>query len=242
MTNFGVIFKHYMIRMLRNKFNVLILMGIPLGIILLNAVAISNNLPEGMRFGELEAAVWITLLMTLSFQFFSCEMLLEFLNWDFRGDVRERLYVAPVPKTAFMLGVGTASLVMSILQGLAIFLIMIVGFGVNLGTPAIWLPVLILTAIMAQLLVVLIVLCTTSKKMGSGVSMAIGFGLMATSGGLFVPREVIPDVLFYNSPVNIGRIAVMEGGATAVTNLGILAGVVVVLTLLVGVISRRRTV
>ena len=237
-SHFSVVFVHYIKRMLRNPLNLLILVGLPLGIILINTLALANTLPEGLAFSDLPAALFITLLITLSFQFFSSEMLLEFLNYDFRGEVKNRLFMAPVPRLVYLFAVTLASLLVSLVQGLLIFMVMMIGFGLSFGPVYIWLPALFLISLLAQLIAVLIVLFTKTKQMGTSISMGVGFGLMALSGGLFIPVNVIPPFLYEASPVTLARYAILEGGSVALTNLSILGGLILLAGLMITLRSK----
>lgn len=232
MSTFGAIFMHYTQRPFKNMINYLILLGIPLGIIILNLAAATGNLPEYVNIGEIPTFVFIVVMMTLCFQFFSGEFLHEFLNYDLRSELKWRLLASPVARSTYVFAMAGAGFVTTIMQGLLIFVVMIFGFGVKLGSPLIWLPVLVVIAIMSQLVSVLVVLFTTTKKATAAMSMTIGFAIMATGGVLFIPPTVIPDFMFYSNPAVIGARAMMHqvdhtmlGGANPWLNIAILAGI-----------------
>ena len=248
MNTFAPIFMHYVKRPLRATVNYLILIGIPLGIIMLNVVAITGGLPEGATLADVPGFVGTVAVMTLCFQFFSGEILHEFLNFDLRSELKWRLLAAPVSKATYIFAMASAAFVTTILQGFLIFALMVLVFGIQLGSPLIWLPVLVITAVMSQLVSVLVVLFTKTKKQAASVSMVVGFAIMATAGGLPIPRAIFPDVLFYNNPVIIGTRAMLYNvdhpwaGDNPWANIGMLAIMTAVLAVAIVIVSRRKAI
>ena len=235
---FTTIFNHYFKRSLRNKMNYLMI-AIPLGIILLNVAVAYNNIEEGVRLADLPFMVVLVALMTLSFQFFCSEILTEFLNLDIRGEVKWRLLVSPVQKSTYLMAIAAVSFIVSMLMGIVVFLVMLIGFRIDFGGVHIWISVLTLMALVGHACAVVIVLLAPSKKAASAISMIFAFAMMGVAGALPIPVNILPDFIRTYNPVTLGTEAIVEGGALAVQNMGLLLAMFVGISVVAFVINRR---
>ena len=241
MGSFGVIFKHYMKRTIRNRMNTILLFGLPLGIILIN---LSPMLAEGINLSEFEGVRFLVIIMTLSFQFFGSAILSEYITWDFRNEMKWRLMSAPVSNRTILMAISAVSFIMCLLPGVLVLLVMGLIFGVDLGYITVLIPVMILVCVIAILLTALLVLVVPRPKLVGGIHLGACFVIMFLSGGLIVGISDLPAVLVffqtYGTPVSLGVQAVMHGGDIAIRNIGILGVITAVAGLIVFAITRKK--
>ncbi|MCL2547299.1 MAG: ABC transporter permease [Oscillospiraceae bacterium] len=254
MSQFTLIFTHYLKRAFRHPVNLLIYIALPLGLAALNMLGAVGmvELTEGAdAVTETTAmATFLTMLFMVAFQFFSGEQLIYNIFDDLnQGDMRWRLAATPVPKRAFVNGIVAAGWTFNIIQGIVIVGVMALAFGIYWGNLLILVSVFLLVSVMSQLLAALIALLSKTRKTATIVSNIICFGMMLLSGTLFIPlgdSPVAEFVMQYSSPLPIAFRAilyttpVLDNMNQAIINLGILVAVTVVLAGAVMAVGRRR--
>jgi len=241
MNNFGVIFKHYLGRSLREKRELLLLIAIPLGIMLLN---LAPALAEGIDISTMGFMPWFVAIMVLSFQFFGGGYILDYVLKDFRTDMRFRLLSAPISKGTFIFALAAANFVMTLIPGIIVLLVMMLGFGVNMGSLAVLTAIMLLVCTVSNLFAVIVVLLAPTKKLAGGIHLISCFVLMFGSGSMpFTVDSEIADFLFTNgTPITLGVQAILEGGDIALRNMGIYGIIIAGLSAVVFVLTRRKPI
>ena len=245
--SFMLIFRHYLMRALKDPQTVLILVMLPLGI-----VAITSMIETGENFvnGYNITATFNAVFNFTAFQFFSGAWLIHYLHTDFSRDVRWRLQSAPVSRLTFFFAATAGIWVFTILQGLLIIAVTSVFFNAYWGNPLILAAVLLIISVMAQLVSILIFLFTRTLHSGNAVIMVFIFGMMIISGMMFSLGSSAAAVFLrtHGTPLSLASRAILYSGFilddmdSALFNIAVLSVIVVVMCAAVVIFGRRRLV
>ncbi|MCL2236474.1 MAG: ABC transporter permease [Defluviitaleaceae bacterium] len=250
MKEFLHIFKYYAIRTYRRPIVWALYLGLPVGLTLINAVA---NL--GLGPGNFAPVGIIVTLFILSFQFFSSELMYYDIFTTLRGNVADRLYMAPIKKKAFFAGALINNWIFSIFQAAAIFTVVYLVFPDNVY-PSFWLlaVMVLMVSVLAQLKGILMPYIAKTRKSADGISAIICFGMMFLSGGLLVSFGDSPFAEFLMTRSNPLALAwsalqrdvqyqsgfIPDPSDFIITNIIILAVIIVATFALITILGRNR--
>ena len=265
MNRFSMIFLHYFKRAFRDVKEVALLLGIPVGLIIVNSMFAGDIALELNGYNVI--ASHIAPAMLLSFQFFNGFMMFYLFYHDFKGAMRWRLHAAPCSLRTYIFPAFAANWAFSILLGLVIIVISAVFLNVYWGNLFVLAAVLLLTSLMAVLVAVLIYLFTQKIGAANALGYLISFGMMILSG-FMLPLEVFginPVTTFlsnYGTPLSLGAGAIINSGQLSgilpegillpgasvggdgmeqvLTNIGILVVITLVLAIVAAIAGRRR--
>ena len=269
MSNFLMITMHYFRRMFADVKEIILLLMIPIGLIIFQSV-IGGEIEGIYLDGYNVLASHAAPAMLLSFQFFNSFFMFFFLYNDFRGARRWRLLAAPCPIGAFVFPAFIASWILSIVLGLVVIVVAALFMNVYWGNLFVLAVVLAIIALMATFVAVLIFLFTKRLAQANAVGYIVSFGLMVLSGfmiplQLFGDNAVIRFMINYGTPLSLGTSAVISSGGLSgifppemniffpgvgvtggreqvLINIGILAGITLVLGLIAVIAARRRKI
>ena len=247
---------HYTRRATRNYLDILLLIGIPLGLIVVNGAAFFG---DGVMFEGYNVVMSnLAPAFMLSFQFFSGGTMLLLLFKDLKGEMRNRLGAAPCSKHSFLAPAFFANWIYSICNAVVIILITSLFLNVYWGNPLVLALALILVSLIAILIFALVFLFAKTYSTANGLVYGISFGMMLLSGWLLVPigGNPVGDFLLRYTPLSLGVNAVVasgmmsefafvgEGGGIEQSwiNMAILAGIALVLGLIAVVAARRMKI
>jgi len=257
MSRFPLIFRHYFKRNALNPINLAVYLALPVALVVLNVLGnigvVEMNVGDIDLLPETVVTQFTTMLAAafmVSFQFFSGELLLESIYSDFReGPQRWRLLATPVPQRTFLAGLSASSWALNLVQGILIFGIIALAFGVYWGNLLVFIAVLLLISIMSQLLAALFSLLIPKQKLASIVWNLFCFAQMLLAGFFFVPLGDSAFATFmatHGTPLSLGWRAIAYAGpvlydmSSALFNIGILAAITAVIALAVIILSIGR--
>jgi len=250
----SLIFKHYLKRSYRNILDLVLVIGIPLGFIAINAVVGDMELIDGYNIGASITAVFLV----LSFQFFGTWLVFQFLFTDIKSKMRLRLGAAPCGVNKFIFSAIAASWIYSVVAGGVVIAVSTVVFNVYWGNPMVFAIVFLLTSLVGSLICILLFFYAKKLSQASAIHYVICFGFMIAGNLMFnlfgVPfvDGILANALTYINPLTIGTHAVLGSGfigellpfiseGRAVVDVSILTGFALVLAVIVGIVGRRRT-
>ena len=252
MSRFLLNVSHYARRASREYLEILLLIGIPLGLVIVNGAAF---LGDGYMFEGYNVAMSnIAPAFMLSFQFFAGGTMMYMLFKDLKGEMRNRLGVAPCSKHSFLAPAFFANWIFSICNAIILIVITSLFLNVYWGNLLVLALTLALVSLIAILIFALVFLFIKSHSTANGLIYAISFGMMLLSGLLFpLGGNPAGDFLMQYTPLSLGVNAIVasgmmsefgflgeSGGITqSWINIVILAGIAVVLGL-IAVVSARR--
>ena len=249
MGRLSLTFTHYFKRAFRDPMNLIFFVLLPVALMMFNMVGGLGMMDEAQMGNAQQMATVLAAVFMVSFQFFSGEVLLYSIFDDIRGDMRWRLSASPVPRRTFVIGAALASWMFNLLQAALIFGVTAVVFDVYWSEPWVMVAVVLLISVMSQLIAAVITQIAKTRKMGSGISMGLNFGMMALSGFLFIPLGDGPISTFlttHGTPISLASRAILYAGpvlddmSEAFFNMGILFAINMVLVVLLFVLGRRR--
>jgi len=251
MKELSIIFRHFLMRTLREPIVIIFSFLLPIGLTILNTVINLNFLDQGDRQAAAIEATVIAALFMIAFQFFSSQVLIYHIYEDLRGPARWRLLATPVKQGSFLAGAVLASWIFSIIQGLLIIGTSALLFDMHWGNPFILVAVIIMVATIGQLMALLISLATSKLKTAVGITYAIGFSMMFLSGALFVPLGDSAFAVFvqnYGTPLTLAWRAIIFSGVAdndmslVAFNMGVLGIIAAVMAGVVLILGRRRRI
>jgi len=250
----AIIFKHYVKRSLSNLVDMALVLGIPLGFILLQG-SITSDLIDGYNLGASINGI----NMILGFQFFGTWLVFQFLFQDLKSDMRFRLGASPWSITKFVAPAVTAGWIYSIVAGLIVIGVASLIFPMYWGNLLVFAIVFLLTSIIGSLICILLFFFAKDLSTASTLHYVICFGFMGLSMLWFnIPFEdgIILTIASYSNPLTIGTRAMLHTWSyagelgflrlensmgQAFFNIIILAAVSFVLVVIAVVTGRRRT-
>ena len=200
---------HYTRRATRDYLEVLLILGIPLGLVVIWTVVQTAvfDAEAIMLNGYNVASSNYAPAFILSFQFFSGGTMLLLLFKDIKGEMRNRLGAAPCSKLSFLAPAFFANWLYSICN--ALILIVITGLFLNVywGNLLVLALVFALVSLIAILIFALVFLFAKTYSTANGLVYAISFGMMFLSGWLLVPigGNPVGDFLLQYTPLSLGK-------------------------------------
>lgn len=214
-----LIFKHYFKRALSNLLDMALVLGIPLGFIILQGTIADGLTIEALQLGGYNIGASINgINMILGFQFFGTWLVFQFLFQDFKSDMRFRLGASPWNITKFVAPAVIAGWIYSVVMGIIVIIISSLIFPMYWGNLLIFASVFLLTSIIGSLICILLFFFAPNLSTASTLHYVICFGFMGLSMLWFnIPFE---EGLFYtiaanSNPLTIGTRAILHGWSFA---------------------------
>jgi len=250
MRQFFLILKNYLFRFSQDPIGLAALLGLPVGIILVNVVIFSANADSVMVNGYNVAASEISTMIMVMFQFFSGAYIFDAVYLDFRGDRRWRLYSAPVSQNKFFFTAAAASWLVTAVQGLIIVVITSVFLNAYWGNIGVLLLAIALLSAVAQIISIIISQFVKVKKTAEAVSMVIIFAMAIINGmmPINIPGDIGAFLRNLPTPMRLGFNAIIDSGFigndmdNVLFSLGILAAIFAGLVVIAAIIGRRRKI
>lgn len=242
------IFAHYFRRAFSYPLYLAIFVGVPLGIIALNAVAGAGAGAYGFNANASVAAI----MMVLGFQFFNTGMVSHFLYLDTKVPMRNRLAAAPCGMSVFVFSAIAANMAYALLAGLAVVGAASLLFDIHWGNPLVFGGALALFCVIGAMLSILLFLLIEEQRKSDAAHMLISFGMfIVVNIGLSVQfeNETLRGIIDNSNPLSIGLRAVMHSGRMyggpdgmekALAGMLALAALAAVMGAAVAVAARRR--
>lgn len=227
MNKFGLIFKHYFKRLMKDPLALGIQLGIPMFIILF----MMNIEVDNPFLGEIWATISSTFI--IGFAFFGGQWAMGHIFDDIKVDRRFRLLAAPVTETTYRAAAMLASMVISFIMSMIIIVV------VTIARPVIWgnLPILIVAILLINLLShsfnYFLTVVMKDYKGANAVSMVILMGLNIIGGGIIVGIQNIINIDAFTfihdfvTPLSMGRQIIANGGMGVTSLVGEIGDVVV---------------
>ena len=267
MSRFFLIVWHYLKRAIRDVKEIVLLLLIPIGLIIFMGV-IGGEVQGVSLNGYNVIASHAAPAMMLSFQFFNSFFMFIYLYADLRGPRRWRLLAAPCTIREFVFPAFIANWILSTVLGVVVIIFSALFLNIYWGNLFVLGAVLIIISLMSTFVAVLIFLFTRQLVQANTAGYIISFGLMTLSGfmiplQLFGDNAVIRFLISSGTPLSLGTSAIVSSGGLAnifegrnivfagvtdysrgmeqsLMNLGILAGITLVLGLITVITARRR--
>lgn len=220
MDKFGLVFKHYLMRLLKDKLGLGIQVGLPLFVILFMV-----NMPDDVPYlGQIWAMIAANFI--ISFSFTGGQWFLGYIFDDLKATRKWRLMATPIDAEVFTKAAMLGSMIISFINSMMIVVV------VTIATPVEWgnLPLLIGTLILINSLShafnYFLTVVVKDYKMASGIAMVVTMGLLIIGGGVImgidglVNNDVFTFVHDYVTPLSMGRQMIINGGGAVLFETG----------------------
>jgi len=212
MNKFGLVFKHYFMRLLKDKLALGIQLGIPL-IIILFMMNIGDDTPF---LGE----VWATIASTfiIGFAFFGGQWAMGHIFDDLKDTRKWRLLAAPINEGVYRKAAMLASMAISFTNSMIVIIV------TTIVRPVVWgnLPILIVAIILINLLshsfCYFLTVVMKDYKGANALSTVVLMGLNIIGGGIIVGIQNIVNIDAFTfihdfvTPISMGRQIIANGG------------------------------
>jgi len=217
MNKFGLIFKHYFMRILKYPMNLFSMLLLPTVIILLFAFVNDYNTEANLIFhGHNVMHTAMVFQNIFFFQLFGMFGNLESLHEFSTGEHKWRLSAAPVKRTTFVAAILLGSWIVNILQGLVVFVVTNIALNVYWGNLLVSVLAFLGISLFAQAVGVLLFVATKNVGQATAIAYPLSFFIGALSGFIIPIRALINhrfiDFLAEWSPLTLASQAVFEGG------------------------------
>jgi len=260
-----MIIRHYFKRILTEPIGLLIYIGLPMLLVVLNAVlniGIMDTPDDQLLNGYSMIATGIMTIIMVMFQFMGGALVVDYYYRDFKSDQRWRLLASPAPLGRFIFASTLACVTFSVISGGLIIAVSALFLDAYLHNPFILFATLVLMAIFAQLLGILVSLIGFKKGTSEAITTLFSFAMVIPAGHMFMinfglgrvgefifsratPYALAINAILYSGSLG-GDLFGNEGfiGADigmALLNLGLLAATTLVLGIIVAIVARRRS-
>lgn len=212
MSKFGLVFKHYFIRLMKDKIALGIQLGIPIFIILFMV-----GMPDEDPFlGEAWAMIASTFV--ISFATFGGQWAMGHIFDDLKEVRKWRLLATPVDKSVFQKAAMLASMTISFINSMIVILVTTIMRPVEWGNLPLLIGIVILINLLSHSFCYFITVVMKDYKGANAVTNFILMGLAILGGGIVVG---LPDIVNidaytfihdYTTPLSMGRQAILNGG------------------------------
>ncbi len=246
---FWISFFHYLRRLSRDAFGLLIFVVLPVVIVYILSMVASQNTEEQIYVsGYNMITTHISLGMLLMFQLNGGVYLLNYLNHDLLRPMKWRLKATPSTTYILVFAGMAACLIFSVFQGILVVVCTALTLDAYWGNLWVTLLVIVIISMISQLINIILFLYIRNLSTAENVSWFISW-IMAVLGGLMFS---LPDNAFfrfmkqYGTPFSLAQSAVRESGflGTSFTNmlvcLAALLGITVFLAVIVIALGRRK--
>jgi len=212
MNKFGLIFRHYFSRLIKDKLGLAIQVGLPLFIILF-MINLDDDTPY---LGQMWARLASNFI--IGFSLFGGQWALGHIFDDLKETRKWRLMATPIDTGVFTKAAILGSMVISFINSMIIVIV------VTIVTPVEWsnLPLLIGTLILTNLLShafnYFITIVVKEYKTANAITMVVSMGLLIAGGGVImgiqnlVNLDAFTFIHDYATPLSIGRQMITYGG------------------------------
>ena len=254
MKNFSLITTHYLVRFLRDIKELILLLTIPIGLMVIYSFIPSQELVAGYNT---QATLTMPVMM-IGFQFFSGGTLIGFLYPDIKESMSWRLRSTPQSLFSFVLPGFFANWLFTILTSVVVAVFGVVVLNAYVGSLLVLSMVILLSSAIATLVYILVFLFVPKLSTANALIYVIGFGHFILSGFMFVPlgdSAFARFMMSYGTPIGLGTRAINYTGAfrgftmgsplragQAWSNIMILAGVAMVLTVITFVVGGKKKI
>ena len=203
---------HYAKRATRDYLETLLILIIPLGLIIIYGMVFYGD--NVMLDGYNVVSSVLAPAFILSFQFFAGGTMLLMLFKDLKGEMRNRLGVAPCSKYSFLMPAFFANWLYSICNALILIVVTALFLNVYWGNPMVLALVFALVSLIAILIFAIVFAFTKTYSAANGLVYVISFGMMLLGGWLLVPigGNPVGDFLLQYSPLALGINAIVYSG------------------------------
>lgn len=255
MKQFPLVFKHYLMRTLKDRLSLGIQFALPVGLILMMAFQVADYVTaeHGAEFVQ-QAMTDVAISYVFSFSLFGGQMFLGYLYNDLKQARKWRLFVAPVDTSMFELAALFGSFTISIFNSLVIMAVATIFTDVQWGNLGVVFLTLLLTTTLSHFFNYFLAILIKTSRVADMISLVTTMVFAILGGGIIIGFHEtinlpITDFLFeYGTPLSLARRAVFYAGAmnddmtVAMWNMLILASVAavfVILTLILGKVRKR---
>jgi len=198
--------KHYFKRIFTHPLNLLILIGLPIGILIINILvmqAFQADIGVEIEGYDIPATV-LMVVITIMFAFFNMSLAYDFPFDDFRTARRWRLLAAPVSLTQYLLSNAFVGFVFSMLTSAILVAVGVLFFNAYLPNVFVLAAVVFVFSIFSQLVGILLYLLCPKKANAEALVFAIVFGLFILSGQFMFPVDLgsVGNFIFGRSTPN----------------------------------------
>ncbi|KAF0194146.1 MAG: ABC transporter [Bacillota bacterium] len=246
---FWVSFRHYLRRVSRDPFGLLIFVVLPVALVYVLSLVYTQNATEQIYVeGYNMASTYIAIGMMLMFQLNGGIYLLNFLNYDLMKPMKWRLKASPCPTYTLVFAGITACLIFTVLQGLVVVACTALFLDAYWGNLWIAAVVIVLISLISQMLNMILFLYIRNLNTAEYISWFLSWS-MAVLGGLMF---ALPNNSFFNfmkqygTPFSLAQSAIRESGflGASVINMWIclaaLMGITAILAVTVVKLGRAR--
>lgn len=233
---FLVSFIHYIRRLSRDIFGLLIFIALPvLLVFVLSTVASQNTEEQFIISGYNMLSSQVAIGMMLMFQLNGGIYLLNYLNQDLIKPMKWRLRVSPVHTYTLVFAATAACLVFTVIQGLFIVIITALFFDAYWGNIGITIMVIIIVSLISQFINFILFFLVRNLSTAEYLSWFISWS-MAALGGVMFP---LPDHSFfrfmkqYGTPIALGHNMIRGSGSLGSSDVNLMFNFVILLSVMI---------
>lgn len=220
MNKFGLVFKHYFIRLIKDKLGLGLQVGLPLFIILFMI-----NLPDDTPYlGQVWAIIASNFI--IGFSLFGGQWALGHIFDDLKATRKWRLMATPVGDGVFTNAAMLGSMIISFVQSMIIMVVVTIATPVEWGNIPLLIGTLILTNLLSHAFNYFLTVVVKDYKTANGITMVVTMGLMIIGGGIImgidglVNIDAFTFIHDYVTPLSMGRQVMVNGGGAVLFETG----------------------
>ncbi|GIQ70605.1 multidrug ABC transporter permease [Xylanibacillus composti] len=230
------------LRMIRNYIVLLLLLVVPIVLISVFAIILSDTVTES---GE-RPLHGIAKIMVVSFQLFAGSIVMSYIQHEFFTAHKMRLGVLPFRKELYAFSIMMCGTVFSILLGVALMTYSQFVLGVPWGNWAWSIYVIALMSVLSSTVCLIFTFSVRNFKLAERLSEVYGVGFIALAGLFFpMPNNAFFDFMgSYGNPLVLSMLSIQameqSDAGEAWFTANILLGAIVLLFLLMLALGRRK--
>jgi len=246
-----IIFRHYLKRIITEPITMLIFILFPAVLVAVNTFINLGMVEDEMANivnGRDMMAGSVAVLMLIMFQFMGGTLVIDHIFRDLKSDRRWRLGAAPVSGGKIVFSMALANIVFSIIAGLLVLAVGFIFFNAYYPNILVLLALLVILAVFSAFLGMLVSAFVPKKGTAEAIIMIFAWGMILPAG-LFGPVNLgsaLNRFFEYFTPYAMALRTTLYSGmprddmGIVMLNLGLLAGLTVLLAIATLILSRRR--
>lgn len=255
--------KNYFYRSVKSPVNLAVYLVLPAIIIALNIMIMNNNMEGDLHIvnGNNLMASGIVIQILVMFQMFGTSLVYDLLYQDFRSDMRWRLLAAPKSLNSYLRANLISAFILNMVIGTVLVTVGHFAFSAYLFNIPMLIATMAVTSAFTMAVGTIIFLVTEKKSAAEGLAHAMVWpqfiplmmglaneGIMETIFTRATPAALAMNAIYFSASPIETRVAIpMIGSAItdvdmtrAFTDLGILAGVTVVVWIVAAIIGKTK--
>jgi|GEM_PF-3499580 len=258
MNKFGLVFKHYFMRLMKDKLGLALQIILPLFIILFMLSMPDEDYPYVGQAWAIAISNYV-----ISFSLFGGQWAMGYIFDDLKETRKWRLLATPVDEGLFRRAAMLASMLISFTNSVIIITVATIARPVEWNNLWLLIGILILTILLSHSFCYFLTIVMKDYKSANGLSNFILMGLAIIGGGIImgiqnlVNLDAFTFIHDYVTPLSMGRQAILHGGiggafidgeliigltdwSIVMLNVGLLLGLTMLFAVASSVMRRRK--